>query len=189
MPERVEPSPLDNYSAPYSRAHVTSHCIVCHRTSVALHGQCHTHIRIFCSMAMSGRSSCVQALDVLEVPYWAAIVLTLFLFKSCWLPAVYDPKGSFQGNKHFYTLLWCHQALFWCYHVIFQQSDWLKRAQCCHLVGISLFSRAFQYRKVNFVPDSKERGHVFWLSFGLNVSDSPDWFLLASPQDMSSSTS
>ena len=78
-------------------------------------------------------------------------------------------------------------SLILCYDVILQQSDWLKRAQSCHLVGTSLFSPAFQYRKVNFASDSEEGGCAFWLSFGLNVSDSPDWSLLASPQDMSSS--
>ena len=82
MPERVEPSPLDNYSAPYSKAHATSHNIVCHHTSVALHGQRRTHIKFFCSVAMLGRSSCVQVPDVLEAPYWVAIVLTLFFSRA-----------------------------------------------------------------------------------------------------------
>ena len=123
---------------------------MCHRTSVATHGQCHIHIKFFCFVAMFGRSSCVQVLDVLEVPYRVAIVLTLFFSRAVDSPVSHNLNGSFQENKCFYTLLWCHQALFWCYDVIFQQSDWLKRAQSCHLVGISLFSPHFSVQKGQF---------------------------------------
>ena len=82
MPERVEPSPLDNYSAPYLRAHATSHRIVCHHTLVAPHSQHCTHIKFFCSVAMSERSSCVQVPDALEAPYQVAIVVTLFFSRA-----------------------------------------------------------------------------------------------------------
>ena len=51
-------------------------------TSVAPHGQHLTHIKFFCSVAMSGRSSCVQMPDALEAPYRVAIVLTLFFSRA-----------------------------------------------------------------------------------------------------------
>ena len=47
------------------------------------------------------------------------------------------------------------------YDVTFLQSDWLKRAQGCHLAGISCFSHAFEYKKVNLAPGFKERGCPF----------------------------
>ena len=55
---------------------------MCRHTSVAPHSQRCTHIKFFCSVAMSGRSSCVQVPEMLEVPYRAAIVVTLFFSRA-----------------------------------------------------------------------------------------------------------
>ena len=120
--ERAEPSPLDNYLAPYLRAHATSCRMVCHRIWVAPYEWCHTHILFFCSVAMSGSSSEVWAPAVLVAPYWAAIVVTLFLLEmltpQCpWSKRQFPRKQvllySFLISSSLILVLWCHFPAIW----------------------------------------------------------------------------
>ena len=120
MPERVEPSPLDNYSVPYSRAHATSRHIVYHHTSVAPHAQCRTlfllcdHVWefILCPSAKRARST---------KPGSHSGVFVLFLellTPRCPRSKRQFPRKqallySFVTSSSLILVLWCHFPAIW----------------------------------------------------------------------------
>ena len=118
MPERVEPSPLNNYSAPYLRAHATSHRIVYHRTSVAPYSHqvflFHGHVWkiILCPSARHARSAVPSS-------HSGDFVLFLeLLTPRCPRSKRQFPRKQvllypFMMSSSLVLVLWCHFPAIW----------------------------------------------------------------------------
>ena len=78
-------------------------------------------------------------------------------FRYCLL-SVHGPKAVGMETGAFILI---DDIIKLCFGTMMSFSDWLKRAQGCHLVGISCFSHAFKCKKVNLPPTFEESGRAF----------------------------